>query len=76
MTQKTISLTEKAYKLLKKEKGKDESFSQLIERLILKKENPWLKMQNQFDPELWEGLTEKLAKKREENLTGFRLIND
>ena len=76
MTQKTISLTEKAYKLLKKEKGKDESFSQLIERLILKKENSWLKMQNQFDPELWEGLSEKLAKKREENLTGFRLIND
>ncbi len=33
-------------------------------------------MQNQFDPELWEGLSEKLTKKREENLTGFRLIND
>ena len=36
--------------------------------LISKKKNPWLTMQNKFDPELWEGLKEKLTKKREENL--------
>ncbi|HDZ18661.1 MAG TPA: hypothetical protein ENH75_10235 [archaeon] len=70
MTQKTISLSERAFKLLKKEKREGESFSNLIERLVSKKKNPWLMMEKKFDPELWEGLEEKLTKVREENLTG------
>ena len=70
MTQKTISLSEKAYRLLKNKKIEGESFSAVIERLLSQKDNPWLTEQNQFDPELWEGLKEKLFKIREENLTG------
>ena len=70
MTQKTISLSERVFKLLKKEKREGESFSNVIERLVSKKRNPWLMMQKKFDPELWEGLEEKLTKIREENLTG------
>ncbi len=70
MTQKTISLSERVFKLLKKEKREGESFSNVIERLVSKKKNPWLMMQKKFDPELWEGLEEKLTKSREENLTG------
>jgi predicted CopG family antitoxin len=70
MTQKTISLSEKAYGLLKSEKKEGESFSEVIERLLSQKDNPWLTMQNQFDQELWEGLKEKISKIREENLTG------
>ena len=41
MTQKTISLSERVYKLLKKEKREGESFSNVIERLVSKKKNPW-----------------------------------
>jgi len=70
MTQKTISLSERAYKLLKKEKLKGESFSMLIERLLMKKNNPWLMMQGKFDEELWEGLEEDLNRIRNDNLTG------
>ena len=70
MTQKTISLSERVFKLLKKEKREGESYSNVIERLVSKKKNPWLTMQKKFDPELWEGLEEKLTKIREENLTG------
>ena len=70
MTQKTISLSERVFKLLKNEKREGESFSNVIERFISKKKNPWLMMQKKFDPELWEGLAEKLTKIREENLTG------
>ena len=70
MTQKTVSLSERVFKLLKKEKREGESFSNVIERLVSKKKNPWLMMQKKFDPELWEGLEEKLTKIREENLTG------
>ncbi|TFG20716.1 MAG: hypothetical protein EU529_14475 [Promethearchaeota archaeon] len=70
MTQKTISLSERAYNLLKNEKREGESFSRLIERIISKKDNPWLLMQNKFDPELWEGLKENVKKIREKNLTG------
>ncbi len=70
MTQKTISLSERVFKLLKKEKREGESFSNVIERLVSKKKNPWLMMQKKFDPELWEGLEVKLTKIREENLTG------
>ena len=70
MTQKTISLSERAYKLLKNEKREGESFSRVIERIISKKDNPWLLMQNKFDPELWEGLKENVKKIRENNLTG------
>ena len=70
MTQKTISLSERAYNLLKNEKREGESFSRVIERIISKKDNPWLLMQNKFDPELWEGLKENVKKIREKNLTG------
>ena len=75
MTQKTISLSEQAYYLLKKEKREGESFSRLIERLISKKDNPWLLLQNKFDPELWNGLEENVKRIRENNLTG-RETND
>ena len=70
MNQKTISLSERVYKLLKKEKKENESFSDVIERIISKKENPWIKMQNKFDPELFNGLKERIRKMREEDLTG------
>lgn len=70
MNQKTISLSERVYKLLKKEKKENESFSDVIERVISKKENPWIKMQNKFDPELFNGLKERIRKMREEDLTG------
>ena len=75
MTQKTISLSEQAYNLLKNEKREGESFSRLIERLISKKDNPWLIMQNKFDPELWNGLEENVKRIRENNLIG-RETND
>jgi len=75
MTQKTISLSEQAYNLLKNEKREGESFSRLIERLISKKDNPWLLLQNKFDPELWNGLEENIKRIREKNLTG-RETND
>lgn len=71
MTQKTISISERVYKLLRNEKREGESFSNVIERILSKKNNPWLTMQKKFDPELWEGLKEKLIKMREENLTGI-----
>ncbi len=71
MTQKTISLSERAYKLLKREKKDKESFSKVIERLISKKGNPWLVLEKQFDPEMWDGLLEKIREMREGNLTGF-----
>ena len=70
MTQKTISLSEQAYNLLKNEKREGESFSRLIERLISKKDNPWLLLQNKFDPELWDGLEENVKRIRENNLIG------
>jgi len=75
MTQKTISLSEQAYNLLKNEKREGESFSRLIERLISKKDNPWLLLQNKFDPELWNELEENVKRIRENNLIG-REIND
>ena len=70
MPQKITSLSEKAYRLLKSEKKEGESFSDIIERLLSQKDNPWLSMQNQFDPELWDRLKEKLSKIKAENLTG------
>jgi len=73
MVQKTISLSERVYKLLKKEKQREESFSMVIERLIQKKENPWLLMQGKFDEEFFEGLEESLDKMRQENLTGNQI---
>jgi len=75
MTQKTISLSEQAYNLLKNEKREGESFSRLIERLISKKDNPWLLLQNKFDLELWNGLEENIKRIRENNLIG-RETND
>lgn len=70
MTQKTISLSERVFKILKNEKREGESFSNVIERFLSKKKNPWLMMQKKFDPDLWEGLMDKLTKMREQNLTG------
>ena len=69
MTHKTISLSEEAYNLLKKAKKEGESFSKVIERLISKKENPWLIMQNKFDPEFFDELNEDIRILRENNLT-------
>ena len=37
MTQKTISLSERVFKLLKNEKREGESYSNVIERLVSKK---------------------------------------
>jgi len=62
MTQKTISLSEQAFDLLKNEKREGESFSRLIERLIYKKDNPWLLLQYKFDPELWNVLEENVKR--------------
>ncbi len=76
MTQKTISLSERAYDLLKKEKRKGESFSKVIERLISKKDNPWLSMQNKFDTELLVGLKENVKRTREQNLTGDEIDDE
>ena len=70
MTQKTISLSEHAYALLKKEQKEGESCSKVIERLISKKDKPWHLMQNKFDPDLWEGLNDDIRRIREKNLTG------
>ena len=70
MTHKTISLSEKAYNLLKKVKREGESFSKVIERLISKKQNPWLIMQNKFDPEFFDDLKENIRTLREKNLIG------
>ena len=70
MTQKTISLSESAYNMLKKEKRKGESFSKVIERLILKEDNPWLLSRGKFDPELFDGLETDIRRLREFNLTG------
>ena len=70
MTQKTISLSERAYDLLKKEKKDNESFSKLIERILSKKDNPWYLMQNKFDPDLWEGLEGDIRRIRDNNLIG------
>jgi len=76
MTQKTISLSEDVYNLLKNEKRKGESFSDVIERLITKKDNPWLSMQNKFDPELWGNLKRDIKRIRDQNLTGDNLTNE
>ncbi|TFF89152.1 MAG: antitoxin [Promethearchaeota archaeon] len=70
MKEKTISLSEDAYKLLKQEKRKEESYSDVIERLISRKDNPWLSMQNKFDPKLWKTLKCDIRRIRDENLTG------
>jgi predicted CopG family antitoxin len=70
MVQKTISLSERAYKLLKQEKQEGESFSMVIERLLQKEDNPWLSMRGKFDEELWEGLAQSLDRMRQNNLTG------
>ncbi|MBD3193604.1 MAG: antitoxin [Candidatus Lokiarchaeota archaeon] len=76
MTQKTISLSEDVYNLLKNEKREGESFSDVIERLITKKDNPWLSMQNKFDPELWGNLKRNIKRIRNQNLTGDNLTNE
>ena len=72
VTQKTISLSEKAYTLLKNSKMEGESFSDLIERIISKNKNPWLSMRGKFDPELFDRLEENLVHLREDNLSGDR----
>ena len=70
MTHKTISLSEEAYNLLKKVKREGESFSKVIERLISTKENPWLTMQNKFDPEFFDDLKDSIRTLREKNPIG------
>ncbi len=75
MPQKTISLSEKAYLLLKKSKMEGESFSELIERIINKNKNPWLSMRGKFDHELFNGLHDDIIRLREDNLAGDRHSN-
>ncbi len=70
MTQKTVSLSEQVYELLKREKREGESFSDVIERLLTREKNPWITIQKKFDPEVFEGLKERISRIREEDLTG------
>ena len=70
MTQKTVSLTERAYKLLKKAKLKGESFSDVIERVFSKEKNPWLVARKRLSTDFFEGLKEDVNQMREDNLVG------
>ena len=77
MVQKTISLNEKSYKLLKKIKNEKESYSDLIIRLC-KMQNP-----SQSDPlleyagifseskELWDTIEKIIKEHRDTNLTSY-----
>lgn len=76
MTQKTISLNEKAYKTLKKVKEKNESYSDLILRLCASqeqslKEDFLLKFIGVFkeDADYWEKISNQIVTDRERHLT-------
>ena len=75
MTQKTISLNEKSYKLLKKLKKKNESYSDLIIRLCgtqnPSQNDPLLEYAGIFseDKEFWEEIEKIIKDHRESNLT-------
>jgi len=77
MTQKTISLNEKAYKILKSLKKKNESYSELVIRLLSTQEStfndPLLEYAGIFseDDDLWDEI-EKIIKQHREN----HLINE
>lgn len=75
MTQRTISLNENAYKKLKKKKRNNESYSDLIIRLVdeedrKEKEDIFLKFAGVFedDAEYWSSVEEKITKNRNSHL--------
>lgn len=75
MTQKTISLNEKSYKILKKLKKKKESYSDLIIRLCNLQDpsliDPLLEYSGIFseDENLWEKIEETIKNHRNSHLT-------
>lgn len=76
MTQKTISLNEKAYKKLKNKKEEKESFSELIIRLceieeINQNENLLLKFSGAFkeNSDYWKTIEEYIDKERNYHLS-------
>ena len=75
MTQKTISLNERSYKLLKKLKKKNETYSDLIIRLCTmqnpNKNDPLLEFSGIFseDEELWEEIEKIIKDHRKSHLT-------
>jgi len=75
MTQKTISLNEKSYILLKKLKKENESYSDLIIRLCETqnptKNDPFLEYAGIFseDKEFWEAIEKVIKEHREIHLT-------
>jgi len=75
MTQKTISLNENSYKILKKLKKKNESYSDLIIRLCNLQDpslnDPLLEYSGIFseDEDLWEKIEEAINNHRNSHLT-------
>ena len=75
MTQKTISLNEKSYNLLKKLKKENESYSDLITRLCNmqnpSQSDPLLEYAGIFseDKELWEEIEKIIKDHRDTHLT-------
>ncbi|MCK4380619.1 MAG: antitoxin VapB family protein [Candidatus Lokiarchaeota archaeon] len=75
MTQKTISLNEKSYKMLKKLKKENESYSDLIIRLCSMQDpflkDPLLEFSGIFseDNELWEEIEQVIKSYRNLHLT-------
>ncbi len=76
MTQKTISLNEKAYKQIKKLKKKGESYSDLVLRLCASKdesdeEDILLQLVGAFknDADYWELVEKQIQKSRDAHLT-------
>jgi predicted CopG family antitoxin len=76
MTQRTISLTEQAYKLLKKQKKRKESYSDLIIRLCnvhdqQQEEDFLIKYIGAFESESerWKEIENKIQRHRENHLT-------
>jgi predicted CopG family antitoxin len=75
MTQKTISLNEKAYKVLKKLKKENESYSELIIRLCSMQESsfndPLLEYAGIFgeNEDLWDEIEKIIKQYRENHLT-------
>jgi len=75
MTQKTISLNEKTYNMLKKLKRENETYSDLITRLCKLQDpssnDPLLEYSGLFseDPELWDEIEKVIKDHRKSHLT-------
>jgi predicted CopG family antitoxin len=76
MTQRTISLNEKAYVMLKKAKQKSESYSEIVIRLCKEKEkymhdDIMLKLAGCFkdDAEEWKRIEASIARSRDAHMT-------